>query len=69
MKMHVCVLWILFERSNYILNRFHFAGHKGQILNFPIAGIQFNLIFHLYLYPSELVDQLSYIFEIYGVFD
>lgn len=39
------------------------TGHK-KILSFQITEIHFNLIFHLYLYPFKLVDQLSYHFPI-----
>lgn len=39
------------------------TGHK-KISSFQITEIHFNLIFHLYLYPFKLVDQLSYHFPI-----
>lgn len=37
-------------------------------MSFQITEIHFNLIFHLYLYPFKLVDQLSYHFPISGSF-
>lgn len=56
-----CQKWFFYASSHLFIPLV--TGHK-KILSFQITEIHFNLIFHLYLYPFKLVDQLSYHFPI-----